>query len=426
MIARIARRLPFFYGWIVIAVAFVTMAVAVNARTAFSLLFPPMLAEFGWERGVTAGAFSFGFLVAAVLGPVLGRTMDRHGPVWVMEAAALAIAAGLYLATLATAPWQLYLTLGVLVGGGSVAAGYTGQALYLPGWFRRRRALAISIAYSGAGIGSITMLPMAQALIDGAGWRSACIAMAVLVVVLLVPLNLLIRRRPEELGLVPDGARAAASARRSRVAVVNPDWAAIDWTLGRALRTAPFWWIALGNFGALYAWYAVQVHQTKYLVDIGFSPETAAWALGVISLAGIPGQIAMGAISDRIGREPIWIAGCAGFTLTYVLLIVLADHPVPPVLWLMVMAQGTLGYGLTSVLGPIVAEIYEGRHFGAIYGSVMVGAIMGGGAGPWATGLLHDRTGSYMPGFLLAGAASVMSAAAIWIAAPRKVRRVGR
>lgn len=426
MIARIARRLPFFYGWIIIAVAFVTMAVAVNARTAFSLLFPPMLAEFGWERGVTAGAFSFGFLVAAVLGPLLGRTMDRHGPVWVMEGGVLAIAAGLYLATWATAAWHIYLTLGVLVGGGSVAAGYTGQALYLPNWFLRRRALAISIAYAGAGAGSIVLMPMVQAMIAGSGWRSACIAMAMLVAGMLVPLNLLIRRRPETLGLTPDGeSAAAAGARRAPVAVVDPAWAATDWTLGRALRTARFWWIVLGNFGALYAWYAVQVHQTKYLLDVGFSADTAAWALGAISLAGIPGQVAMGALSDRVGREPIWLIGCAGFALAYALLIALAGAPHPAVLWLMVLAQGTLGYGLPSVMGPIVVEIFEGRHFGAIFGSVTVGSILGGAAGPWVTGLLHDLTGSYTPGFLLAGGFSAVSAAAIWLASPRKVRRVG-
>ena len=87
-------RLPFFYGWIIVAVAFVTMGVGVNARTAFSLLFPPILDEFGWERGVTAGAFSFGFLVSAVLSPLLGRLMDRRGPRVVIEMGVLLIGGG--------------------------------------------------------------------------------------------------------------------------------------------------------------------------------------------------------------------------------------------------------------------------------------------------------------------------------------------
>src|SRR4051794_33985451 len=78
-------RLPFFYGWVVVAVTFVTMAIGVNARTAFSLFFPPIISEFGWERGVTAGAFSFGFVVSGMVSPLIGRLMDRAGPRAVME-----------------------------------------------------------------------------------------------------------------------------------------------------------------------------------------------------------------------------------------------------------------------------------------------------------------------------------------------------
>src|SRR4051794_6415921 len=96
------------------------MALGVNARTAFSLLFPPILDEFGWERGVTAGAFSFGFFVSALLSPALGRLMDRRGPRVVMELGVAATAAGLLLATFAREPWHFYATLGVLVGAGSV------------------------------------------------------------------------------------------------------------------------------------------------------------------------------------------------------------------------------------------------------------------------------------------------------------------
>src|SRR5438093_1558148 len=194
-----------FYGWVIVAVVFVTMAVGVNARTAFSLLFPPILDEFGWERGVTAGAFSFGFLVSAVLSPSLGRLMDRRGPRVVMEMGVSLMAAGLLLAPLAREPWHLYATLGVLVGGGSVVLGYTGQALFLHNWFVRRRGLAMSVAFSGVGVGSIVLLPWLQTLIGASGWRAACWAMAILVLVLLAPLNLLLRRRPEELGLHPDG-----------------------------------------------------------------------------------------------------------------------------------------------------------------------------------------------------------------------------
>lgn len=422
--AALALRLPFFYGWIVVAVVFVTMAIGVNARTAFSLLFPPILDEFGWERGATAGAFSFGFLVSAALSPTLGWLMDRHGPRAVNELGVVVMAAGLALAALVREPWQLYATLGVLVGGGSVCLGYTGQSLFLPNWFVRRRGFAMSVAFAGVGVGAILLLPWLQTLIDGSGWRAACLAMALVVLVVLGPINLLLRKRPEDLGLQPDGALAAAGGQARADNVVDPAWAAVDWTLARAVRTARFWWIALGNFCALFAWYAVQVHQTKYLVEIGFSAGYAAWALGFVSLVAIPGQIALGHLSDRIGREWVWTAGCLGFAICYLSLIALGRAPAALWLWVMVLAQGMLGYALTSVMGAIASEIFQGRHFGRIFGTLMLSAIVGGAAGPWLTGAIHDATGSYALAFCIAIGCCAVSAGAIWLAAPRKVRAV--
>ena len=420
----LARRLPFYYGWVVVAVVFVTMALAVNARTAFSLLFPPLLAEFGWERGVTAGAFSFGFLVSGAMSPLLGRLMDWRGPRVVMELGVFTVGGGMILATYTTQPWHLYLSFGVLVGLGSVCVGYSGQSLFLPSWFVRRRGLAMGIAFSGVGIGSRLLFPWLQRVIERDGWRTACWDLGLMVLIVLAPLNLLLFRRPEMLGLTPDGDAASAVAAARQADIVDPAWAAIDWTLARAARTARFWWIALGYFGALFTFYAVQVHQTKYLVEIGFSPADAAWALGTVSLAGIPGGIALGYASDRIGREPVWALGCLGFVLTYVCLLLMRETPSQLLLLLMVLVQGMLGYGITSVLGAITAEIFEGRHFGVIFGTLFLPALAGGAIGPWLTGVLHDESGNYVLAFWIAGGAAVISAVAIWLAAPRQIRRV--
>ena len=417
-------RLPFFYGWVIVAVAFITMAIGVNARTAFSLFFPPIVDEFGWQRGVTAGAFSFGFLVSAVLSPLLGKLMDRFGPRVVVELGVGLMGLGLLLASLVAQPWHLYLTLGVLVGAGGVCLGYTGQALFLPNWFVRRRGFAISIAFSGVGIGSIVLLPAVQSFIDGYGWRATCISLGVLIMVLLAPLNLVLRKRPEDLGLAPDGDATRPEFSSKAQNVVNQAWAAIDWTLLRAMRTARFWWIAAGYAAAMFAWYAVQVHQTKYLIEVGFSGQYAAWALGFVSLVAIPGQIALGHISDRIGREWVWTVGSLGFALCYGLLLLLKQTPSVALLWLMVITQGFLGYGLTSVIGAIPNEIFQGRHYGGIFGTLMGAGIAGGAIGPWVTGLAYDFTGSYAPGFAIAIGCCVFSAAAIWIAAPREIRAV--
>jgi MFS family permease len=198
----------------------------------------------------------------------------------------------------------------------------------------------------------------------------------------------------------------------------------VDWTLARAVRTTRFWWLALGYFGGLYVWYAVQVHQTRYLVEIGFSPTLSAWALGLVSLAGIPGQIVLGHVSDRVGREIVWGLACLGFAACFAALIGLGTFPTPVLLYVMVLTQGALGYGLTSVMGAIVAEIFQGRHFGEIFGTVMLAALAGGATGPWLTGALHDWTGGYAEAFWVGIGISGVSAVAIWQASPRKIRAV--
>jgi MFS family permease len=421
-----STRLPFYYGWAIVGIAFVTMALGVTARTFFSLLMPPLIEEFGWDRGLAAGAFSFGFLVSAAISPIVGRVLDVRGPRIVILTGVLVLTVGLALAPSIERAWQLYLILGVLVGSGANMMTYTVHSQFLPNWFVRRRGLALSIAFAGVGIGAIVLLPWLQSIIVSAGWRASCWAMGLLVLLGAGPLNLLVRKRPQDIGLLPDGESRSPSAGRARgsLKIVDPRWTATTWTLARAARTDRFWWIVLGYFCALLAWYAVQVHQTKYLMEIGFTPLVAAWSLGIVSVAGIPGQIVLGALSDRLGREWIWTVGCAGFAICYAALIALEQVPSNALLYVMVLSQGFLGYALTSVMGPIVVEIFEGPHYGSIFGTVTVASIGGGAAGPWLAGLIHDGTGSYRLAFVLIIAACIISAAAIWMAAPRKVRRV--
>lgn len=421
-----AARLPFFFGWVIIGVAFVTTALGVTARTAFSLMFPPIVDEFGWERGLAAGAFSFGFLISAAVSPVVGRLMDIRGPRFVIEIGALLTAAGLMSATLIAAPWQLYATLGLLVGIGANCMSYSVHSQFLPNWFVRRRALAIGIAFSGVGVGAILILPWLQSVILHAGWRSACWTLGIVTLVVLLPINLIVTKRPQDLGLLPDGDRenAAGVAGQRKSNIVDAQWAQIDWTVRRAVRTARFWWLATSYFSGGYIWYAVQVHQTKYLVEIGFKPMEAAWSLGLVAMVGIPGQILLGGLSDRYGREVVWTVSCVGYAVCYVALLLLAGTPSEPLLYLMVLSQGALGYAVAAVMGPIVVEIFEGKQFGTIFSLLMTALIGGGAVGPLVTGLLHDWTGTYTIAWWLGIGFSFVCALTVWIAAPRKVRVV--
>jgi MFS family permease len=363
--------------------------------------------------------------VSSIISPISGRVMDRSGPRVLILVGVAVVTAGLMLARQIANPWHFYVLLGMAVGAGANLMSFTVHSQFLPNWFARKRAMAIGIAFSGVGVGAIVLLPWLQSIIVREGWREACFTMGIVVLCVLGPLNLLVWRKPEDIGLLPDGDKvASAQAKRNAGNVVDAKWAGTAWTLSTAARTARFWWIVIGFFSALFAWYAVQVHQTKYLVEIGFSPTLAAWSLGIVSVVAIPGQIGLGWLSDRTGREAIWAVGCIGFAICYALLMVMEHEPSAVLLYLMVFAQGFLGYALTSVMGPIVVEIFEGPHFASIFGMINVASIAGGAAGPWVAGIIHDATGSYRLAFIMALGFSVLSAVAIYLASPGKVRVV--
>ena len=426
-----AERLPFFYGWIVVGVAFVTMAVGVNARTSFSLLFPPILDEFGWDRATVSAAFSIGFMTSIILSPVVGASMDRFGPRFVLPLGAVLSAAGFVLATLATQPWHFYLTLGMLVVGGSLFMSYIGHTTFLPNWFSRRRGLAVGIAFSGVGVGSIILFPWMQHSIDAVGWRHTLIILAVIMIVVIVPLNAIFqRRRPEDLGLSAEGDKRTQidtpsdHETKEQSRIVDHAWVETDWTLALAMKTARFWWLSLSLVTGLYAWYAVQVHQTRFLIDVGIPAETAAIALGAVALTGIGGQIFIGHFSDRMGREWGWTVAMIGYLATYLLLLLLTVVPSTALAFIMVVAQGLLGYGLASVFGSVPVELFAGKRYGIISGVLGGIASCGAAFGPWATGWMFDQAGNYHLAFSVASIVCVVSIVSMWIAAPRKVRLV--
>lgn len=424
-----AERLPFFYGWLVVGIAFVTMGIGVNARTSFSLLFPPILDEFGWGRGDTAAIFSLGFIGSTLATPVVGVLIGRYGPRIAIPLGAVMMASGMVLATVSVSLWQFYLTLGFMVIGGSIFISYIGHSMFLANWFQRKRGLAVGIAFSGVGFGGILMFVWIQNIITTVGWRISCWGMAALMVAVIVPLNFLFQRlRPEELGLRPDGGSTADDARDFATGkldiVVDTAWVNTEWTPLRAMATARFWWLAVTMGTGLFAWYTVQVHQSQYLEQLGFSKEQVALALGIVVMSGVIGQIGLGHLSDRVGREWAWTLSLSGYVICYAMLLMMKSQPSTVLMYGMAAAQGMLGYGVAAMFGAMPADLFQGRRFAAILGIVSIAANLGAGLGPWVAGLLYDVTGSYQDAWWLAIAVSLMSIGAVWMTGPRKVRLV--
>lgn len=434
--ARTRRRPRIFYGWVVVAIAFVTMSIAISARTSFSLLYPEMLTEFGWSSALTAGAYSLGFVASITLLPVVGGLMDRFGPRLIVPLGAVLVAAGFIVLRTATDPVGLYVAMGLLIVNGSMAMSYIVHSMFLPKWFERNRGLAVGIAFSGVGVGALIIMPTFQWVIDTRGWRDACIAMAILVAVGIIPLNLFFQRgAPEDMGLAPDGrdprSRDVGNARQRNKGsatgsvIVDRAWTERDWTVARALATWRFWAICIAMFGALFVWYALQAHQTKFLIDAGFSPTFAATALGLVAFFGIFGQIGIGALSDRLGREFAWTLSLSGFAAASLLMIQIAQTPTTTLVYAAMAAQGLFGYGMSALFGAITTEIFSGRKVASILALVGVAGNLGAGTGAWVMGALYDHSGNYTVGFLACWAVSLISILCIWLAAPGRIRRIG-
>ena len=166
------------------------------------------------------------------------------------------------------------------------------------------------------------------------------------------------------------------------------------------------------------------MHQTKYLIEIDFSPETAAVALGLVGFSGVVGQIWLGHLSDRVGREWVWSLSALGFAACCLLLILMQHQPSSLLLYTMVVTQGLLGYGMASVYAAIAADIFQGRRLATIYGVLSLSASAGAALGPWVSGVIYDATGSYVLAFLLMVILSLFSILCVWRTAPRKVRVV--
>lgn len=431
--AGAGRRPPrLFYGWVVVAIAFVTMGVAISARTAFSLLYPEILDEFGWSRGETALAFSLGFWLSTLMMPVVGWAMERFGPRVAVPVGALMVAGGYLMLTNVETRLELYVAMGVLIVNGSMAMSYIVHSMFLPAWFVRNRGLATGVAFAGVGVGSIALLPALQWAIDAYGWRTASVAVAAIVFFAIAPLNALFQRAsPEPMGLEPDGgpSRAARDGAPAPDVVVDRDWAERDWTLGAAVRTARFWSFSISFFCTLFVFYAWQAHQTTFLREIGYSADFAAAMLGLVAFFGVFGQILIGMLSDECGREIAWSVAQLGHVLTGVSFIVIAHTAADGTLaveWVyaMVAAQGLLASGVASVFGAVIAEMFSGSGFFKIFAVISLCGNLGAGTGAWALGALYDVNGRYLEGFVLCIAMAAISTILIWVASPGRVRLV--
>ena len=421
----------FFYGWIILALSFVAMVLAHAARNSFSVFYVEILREFGWSRASTAGIFSVNLIVYGIAAPFAGALVDRFGPKRLLLTGGTILALATALCSRAHTIYHFYILFGLAGAIGTSLIAYPASVPVLARWFVRRRGMVFGIFDAGWGA-SLFVVPLVQYLITQFGWRTSFIWVGVLVAVILLPLVALFSRHsPEDMGLLPDGIDAARMSKSAhheteRIVKVNKNPVNIDWTLRRAMGTYRFWLIFCVFFCIFgFVPYLVVVHQIALMRDVGLSSTFAASLVTLVAIMIILGNISA-SISDRIGREKTFSLGCSLLTLGLFMLLLLKRSSQSWMLYSYAVSLG-LGLGMTApVLSATVADMFQGKNFGSINGFMTLGFGLGGTVGPWFGGFVFDLTKSYSVALAVAILLTCTSIVILWIAAPRKVRKMGK
>ena len=419
-----------FYGWIVLSIAFLTSVFGYAIRNTFSVFYPAIVDEFGWQRGDTALMYSFTIVVYGFVAPVAGRLVDSFGPRVVFPIGAVIMGGGMALCSMATTQWQFYLFYGVIVAAGLSLIGWTPLSAIISNWFIKMRGLAFGILAAGFGA-SLIFASVAQFLISTFNWKTAYIIIGGSSIAIIVPLCVFFMHvRPGDKGLLPDGIPLSSHdpqdlSEPGRISV-RPEgkWAATNWTLSRALKTYQFWLLFLIAFCLLGLAEQIAItHQVFFFLDAGYRPMQAAGIYSVFGVIFILGNLCS-FFSDRLGRERVFIHSCLLCVVAVSLLFLIKDNSQPWMGFLFAVLFG-LGMGTAApVLFTTVADLFQGKYFGSIQGTVVLGFSLGGSVAPWLAGFLHDRTGGYVPAFLILIGSLLVSIVLMWLIAPQKIRPV--
>jgi len=417
--------LPFFYGWIIVALGLLGMGAWTGIRTTFAVFYAVLLDEFGWSRGAAAGVQSVSYIMYLILAPLTGGLIDRFGPRRVILPGIVIMCCGLALCRYISSLFQFYLFFGGIVAIGVTSVSIAAYSPLLAHWFEKKRGVAVGFAVSGMGLGTFLLVPLAQYFISLWGWRTAFVALAVLFFVVLFPLMLIfLRHKPADLGLSPDGSVLGRLAKKRTVQVVDTVWAETDWTVKRIFKTKRYWAVLVFAFLSITPVYLMVTHSVRFLVDKGIERMAAAFFLAVVGIVSLISRIFWGWLSDRIGREPTFTSGAIVLSMAACSLILINVTGIKNLAYLFSLLLG-IGWGCTAPMFiSVTADLFQGKRFGLIYG-ILEGVIGAGCAfGAWFGGFIYDKTQSYQLAFLLCAVFALASSIIVWLSAPRKVRRM--
>ncbi|MEA2639480.1 MAG: hypothetical protein QOF51_874 [Chloroflexota bacterium] len=399
---RLRRLRRPFYGWYIVGVAATSLFIqASTGGFTFSIFLPAMSADLGWSRSTIVLGTSLAAITAAVAGPGLGRVVDRRGPKLVLVLSVVCMGLALMAAGLVTEPWQFYLTVGLISGAARSALQSAIPASLIANWFHRRRAAAYGTAAMGPPIANLTLPPIIAAVVGTLGWRAGWMTLGLLAIAVgLAPALLVVRRRPEDIGLRPDGDEPVETVPSVPGSLPARARDADDWTAREALHSPGFWLIAAGMALIQLAPNVSIVFMYSYLSSKGIDPTAAAAGVSMVSAMQVVSRLVFWAPAIRRLGSVRWALVLWGsLLLCSSLLLALAEGEI----WAFV-AAGVLGLGLGGnlVLQLQIWPEYFGRtSIGTIIGTAQMLQGITSATVPLLLAAMLDRTGSYTTLYLI-------------------------
>ncbi len=382
-----------------IGASFMHLGVARGIRGTYSVFYVTLLETFGWSRAATAGAISLSIVVEGISFPFVGSLTDRLGPRKTLVVGGTILALGLGLSATISSLWQLYLWLGVVVSLGLGLTGMVPHVAMLAREFSKHRGAVLGLAWAGGGVGILLLVPLTQIMIDSWGWSVACVGLAGITALFLLP--------PAWFILTPKSGQSVQPAKA--------EGKKSDWTVRETLTSLSFWLLFSSRVFASMGNQIVVTHQIAHAVDAGFSKLFAASIFGLMGVVSVFGRVLFGSLADRMRGESVYTLVQVISTLGIASLMAVQDQSFPAYLYAYALFYG-LGQGSRAlVLSTIFAELFLGKSFGAIYGYFTMSIGVGGAVGAWLGGYIYDTTGSYFIAFLMAMFCFIASTINVWL-----------
>ena len=398
------RKLPFYYGWVIVPVALMSNFFTGPGQTySFSIFINSYIDEFGWSRTLVSSLYSTATLASGLLMFLMGRLVDRLGAKWMCLASGALLGVACLINSMVMVPGVLFMGFFLARFAGQGTLGLATSTI-APHWFRKRRAMAIMIVGMGNTLAAMSLPLLNTFLIQQFGWRPAFRFLALGIWVLYLPLALIfLVSRPEDVGLHPDGQTKEDSALADGIEADEPAF-----TQGQALKTPAFWLVAFASFQFSMVATGIGFHYISILAERGFPAPLAARVMSLSPLAGIVSTLTIGLVLDRIKRPHLVLAvACLFQAVAYVLLAMIRT---PAQAYLRSLISGGSSAVLMLSIGVLRPYLFGRRYIGGVSGMMAVVSVVGSALGPVVFGVVFDTVGGYAGILILSAALPAIAA----------------